>query len=61
MAPSQDASDHREFHIFSRRSLETFICHCYWEGATLKGYDIDDPFVVDFGIQIDEVFALQIV
>ena len=33
VAPSQDASDHQDY-IFSRGSLQTFIYHCYWEGAT---------------------------
>ena len=38
MASSQDASDHQDYYIFSGESLETFICPCYWEGATPKIY-----------------------
>ena len=33
--PSQDASDHQKYDIFSRVSqlpTKTFIYHCYWEG-----------------------------
>ena len=31
-------SDHQDYYIFSRGFLSTFICHCYWEGATPNGY-----------------------
>ena len=34
--PSQDASHHQDYCIFSRGSLLTFICHCYWEGGQPK-------------------------
>ena len=29
-------SHHQDYHIFSRASLQTFICHCYWEGGTAQ-------------------------
>ena len=28
--PTQDSSHHQDYYIFSRESLETFICHCSW-------------------------------
>ena len=33
MAPPSN-SDHQEYYIFTSASLSTFICDCYWEGAT---------------------------
>ena len=36
--PLPSNSDHQDYSIFSRGSLYTFICHCYWEGATPKVY-----------------------
>ena len=32
--PPHSNSHHQGYHVFSRGSVSTFICHCYWEGAT---------------------------
>ena len=36
--PSQDASDHQDYFMFSRGFLKTFICHYYWEGGQPNVY-----------------------
>jgi len=33
MAPPSN-SDQEKYYIFTSASLSTFICDCYWEGAT---------------------------
>ena len=36
--PMQDASQHQDHYSFSRESLKTFICHCYWEGGSSNNF-----------------------
>ena len=31
--PPPSNSHHQDYYIFSRESLQTFICHCYWVGV----------------------------
>ena len=36
LSPAQDACHRQDYHIFSKGSLWTFICHRYWRGGPSK-------------------------
>ncbi len=36
VVPLPSNSQHKDYYTLSRESLQTFICHCYWEGGVLN-------------------------
>ena len=51
LPPTQDASHHQDYSIFSRESKKICICDCYWDDIGMITVDFLSPklFVGDEG------------